>query len=472
MAQPFVDPCASGVITAEPCPRELGRELPAGRRRIVLAACVVASSMAFIDSSVLTVALPRLRAALSADLATVQWVINSYILALAALTLIGGALADAYGKARILWIGCLLFGAASVGCALSGSIGWLIAARVLQGIAAALLTPASLALIGATYPREERAAAIGVWAAASSLTSAAGPVLGGWLTGQFGWPAVFWINPPLALVAMALLLRFAPSDPPEPRRFDVVGAAIIACGLGALTFALSRIGGGEPAPASFIADTMPAALFVFGLACIGGYALWEPATDHPMTPPRLWQNRDFIGLNVATLLIYGGLSIMFFLLPFDLIDRRGLSPASAGLTFLPFSLTVGVLSPAFGRLADKLGTRPMLVAGATGASAAYVWMMLAHDRALALGVIAPQTLLGLSFAVLIAPLTASVMSSVARSDEGLASGVNNAASRIAQLIGVAVAAGLGALLSGYQLGLAVAATLSAAGAVAATRLRR
>src|SRR5215470_16798343 len=147
-----------------------------------------------------------------------------------------------------------------------------------------------------------------------------------------------------------------------------------------------------------------------------------------MTPPRLWKNSDFVGLNVATLLIYGGLSILFFLLPFDLIDRRGLSSTAAGLTFLPFTLAVGLLSPYFGGLANTLGTRAMLIAGAIGASAAYVWMILAHDRPLVLGVIAPQLMLGLSFAVLIAPLTAAVMSSVAQADQGLASGINNAAS--------------------------------------------
>jgi predicted MFS family arabinose efflux permease len=292
-------------------------------------------------------------------------------------------------------------------------------------------------------------------------------VLGGILTERFGWPAVFWINPPLAVIAIALLLRFAPEDRPEPRRFDVAGAAIIACGLGALTFALSRIGLAD----STATVATPVALFAAGLACIAGYALWERATDHPMTPPRLLQNREFVGLNAATLLIYGGLSIPLFLLPFDLIDRRGLSPVSAGLAFLPFTLAVGLLSPYFGGLADRLGARVMLAAGATGAAAAYVWMMLAHDRPLALGVIIPQTLLGLSFAVLVAPLTASVMSSVAQADEGLASGVNNAASRIAQLAGVAVAAGLGALMSGFQFGLGMAAVLSLAGAVVAGRIR-
>jgi MFS family permease len=238
VAQPFSDPCSIGVTNAEPCPRELGREISASRRRIVLAACVLASSMAFIDGSVLTVALPSLRAAFGADLGTIQWVMNGYLLALAALTLIGGALADALGKARVLAIGCLMFGAVSAACAVAPSVGWLIGARVIQGTAAALLTPASLALIGATYPKDERAKAIGVWAAASALTSAAGPIVGGWLTGRFGWPAVFWINPPLAIIAVALLWLSAPADRIKPRRFDFVGATLIALSLGALTLGL------------------------------------------------------------------------------------------------------------------------------------------------------------------------------------------------------------------------------------------
>src|SRR5476649_506003 len=214
--------------------RRMAREVPMTWRRMVLAACVLASSMAFIDGSALTVALPQLRAAVGADLAAVQWVINGYMLALASLTLIGGALADAHGKARILSIGCLLFGAASIACALAPTALWLIAARVLQGVGAALVTPSSLALIGATYPREERNAAIGIWAAASALTTAGGPVLGGWLTQTFGWQAVFWINPPIAVAAVALLWIYAPDDHHEPRRFDVIGAAIVAAALAAL----------------------------------------------------------------------------------------------------------------------------------------------------------------------------------------------------------------------------------------------
>ena len=211
MSPPFAEPGGRGLIKAEPCPRAQGREIADIRKRMVLAACILASSMAFIDGSALTIALPRLRAFFGADLAAMQWVLNGYVLALAALTLIGGALADVHGKARVLRYGCLGFGAASVACIFAPSVEWLIAARVVQGVSAALVTPASLALIGATYPKEERNGAIGLWAAASALTTAGGPALGGWLTQQFGWQYVFAINPPLALIAVALLMAYAPA---------------------------------------------------------------------------------------------------------------------------------------------------------------------------------------------------------------------------------------------------------------------
>jgi EmrB/QacA subfamily drug resistance transporter len=462
MAQPFVEPCSRGLIAAEPGPREIGREIAAARRPLVLTACILASSMAFIDGSALTVALPKLRAYFGADLASIQWVLNGYVLALASLTLVGGALADVYGKARMLSIGCVLFGLSSIACAFAPSAAWLIAARVVQGIAAALLTPASLALIGATYPREERNRAIGVWAAASALTTAGGPVLGGWLTETFGWQFVFWINPPLALVAVGILIVAAPQDRREPRPFDTIGAAILAVALGAIAWALSQIGPG--------AATTPSGTTLAVVGGLGGlglilYAIWERASRCPMTPPRLVQNRAFVGLNLATLLVYVGLAIMFFLMPFDLMDRRRLSPIDAGLTFLPFTLGVGLLSRSFGGLADSIGARPMLIAGPIGAALAYVWMAVGREASLMLGVIGPMALLGLSFAVLITPLTASVMSSVAPADEGLASGVNNAASRIAQMVGIALAAGIGSFAAGYEAGFIVAALVSLAGAV-------
>jgi MFS family permease len=340
-----------------------------------------------------------------------------------------------------------------------------------QGAAAAIVIPASLALIGATYPRAERNRAIGVWAAASALTTAVGPVPGGWLTETFGWPSVFWINPPLALVAVGVLLVFAPEDGRIQHRFDVIGAAILASALGALAWALSQIDPSEahttvgPPVQSSTVITIVAGLGIVGL---GVYAFWERRNKHPMTPPRLVENHAFLGLNVATLMVYTGLSIMFFLLPFDLVDRRALPSTDAGLAFLPFTLGVGLLSRVFGGLADKVGTRAMLIAGPAGAALAYVWMALGQKQSLTLGVIVPMALLGLSFAVLVAPLTASVLSSVDQTDEGLASGINNAASRIAQLAGVALAAGVASFESGYEVGLAVAAAISIGGAFTAS----
>ena len=405
-------------------------------------------------------ALPKLRASFGADLASVQWVLNGYVLALAALTLIGGALADAYGKARVLAIGCIGFGVASAACVMAPSIGWLIGLRVVQGIAAALVAPASLALIGATYPKAERNAAIGVWAAASALTTAGGPVLGGWLTESFGWPWVFAINPPLALAAVVLLAVYAPADRREPRPFDFAGAAILAVALGLIAWALSQIG---PDHAGSMSKTLVATMAVLGIAALAGYAAWERASANPMTPPRLLANHPFAGLNAATLLIYAGLAIMFFMLSFDLIDRRQLTPTQAGLVFLPFALAVGFLSRAFGKLADRLGARTMLMLGPLGAAAAFCGFALGAGASLMTGVLLPMTLLGFSFAVLVAPLTATVMSSVADDDEGLASGINNAMSRIAQLAGIALAAGIASYASGFAAGMAAAAVLAAAG---------
>lgn len=466
MAQPFVEPCDRGVIDAQPCPRLLGREIAPRHRRMVLAACVLASSMAFIDGSALTVALPKLRAFFAADLASVQWVLNGYVLALAALTLIGGALADQYGKARMLGAGCLGFGLASAACVIAPSVEWLIAFRVLQGVAAAVVTPSSLALIGAIYPKEERNRAIGVWAAASALTTAGGPVLGGWLTEHLGWQWVFALNPPLALAAVALLIIYAPVDRHEPRRFDVVGAAILAAALGALAWALSQIG---PGKAGAVNDAAIIVAAILGLVALAGYAAWERISSHPMTPPRLMGNRAFVGLNAATFFIYAGLSAMFFLVSFDLIDRRGLTPTDAGLVFLPFTLGVGLLSQPFGALADKLGARTMLIVGPLLASLAFLLLALASNASLAAGVLAPMGLLGTAFAVLVTPLTASVMSSVAAADEALASGVNNAVSRVAQLAGVALSAGVASYSSGYRAGLIAAAVSAAAGAVIIAR---
>jgi predicted MFS family arabinose efflux permease len=213
---------------------------------------------------------------------------------------------------------------------------------------------------------------------------------------------------------------------------------------------------------------------LLGLAALAGYGFWERISAQPMTPPRLLANRPFVGLNVATLLIYGGLAIMFFVLSFDLIDRRHLAPTQAGLVFLPFTLGVGLLSRLFGAVADKIGARTMLIAGPLAAAVSFIWLALGHDAGLTSGVLAPLGLLGLAMAALVAPLTAAVLSSVADADEGLASGINNAMSRVAQLAGVALAAGLASYTSGFAASMIGAAALAAAGAgvMAATVPRR
>jgi len=463
MAQPYAQPCDRGLIKSQPCPRKLGREIDPARRRWILAACVLASSMAFIDGSALTVALPDLRDDFGADIAAVQWVINGYVLALAAFTLIGGALADVYGKARMLAIGCIGFGIASIACALAPTPFILVMARIAQGVAAAIVTPSSLALIGATYPENERNRAIGIWAAASALTTAGGPILGGWLTQTFGWQAVFWINPPIALAAMAVLMVFAGKDWLEERQFDVQGAIVLAVALGIFAWVLSSIGPAEVGAreGTFARSGMALAFAgTAGVLSLVVYVVWERTTTHPMTPPYVFANKTFTGLNVATLLIYSALSIMFFLVPFELVDRRGLSPMQAGMVFLPLTLGIGLLSHRFGRLADRIGPRLPLIAGPLGASMAYAMMAGLRDAPIWLSVIAPMAVLGLAFALLVAPLTGAVMSSVGKEDEGLASGMNNAASRIAQLVGVAIAAGALSYEAGYAVGLALAALIS------------
>lgn len=463
MAHSYPQPCDRGVILSEPCPGEQGRSR--AHKRSILAACILASSMAFIDGSALTVALPALREHYGADYATVQWVINGYALALASLTLIGGAMADVYGKARMLMIGAAAFGLFSAACALAPSPAWLIAARVAQGASAAIVAPASLALIGATYPREERGAAIGFWAAASAITTAGGPILGGWLTETFAWQAVFWINPPLAVVTVALLMVFSQRVPRTERGFDWLGAGLIAGALGAFAYALSSIAPSEASESASVQFSAGAwGALASGVIALGLYAYWETRAREPLTPPRLWANKPFTMLNVGTLLIYGGMSIMFFALPFELVDRRGLTATEAGLTFLPFTIAMGGLSQVFGGLADKIGARPLLIAGPFGAAIAFVMMALLREQNFWIAIVLPISVLGLAFAVLVAPLTASVMSSVDDRDEGLASGVNNAAARAAQLIGVALAAGLAGFAMGYHASMIAAAAASALGA--------
>ncbi|MEM9837747.1 MAG: MFS transporter [Pseudomonadota bacterium] len=463
MAQPLTPPCQRDLIEAQPCPGEQGIAFPVLTKRMVLAACVLASSMAFIDGSGLTVAMPAIRDAFDADLASLQWVLNVYALALAALSLIGGAIADAKGRVRILIVGVAVFAIASVGCAMSSSIGTLIAARGVQGIGAAFMVPASLALIGSVYPKEERAGAIGVWAAVSALMTSAGPPLGGWLTEAFGWEAVFLINPPLAIIATVILLRFGPkTQHKEQDAFDWAGAASLAVFLAALAMGVSAFGGeGGELP-------VPPALSFLVAAVTLTFFLWrEGRARAPIMPPDLFTEKTFTLLNLATLFLYAALSLLFFQLPFFLIERFGISATEAGAAFLPFTLAVGLLSNPVGSLAGRLGLRTLIAMGSGCAALAFVWMAVTTEAGFLFAALVPMGVLGLGFALIVGPLTTGVMGSLGDADQGLASGVNNTVSRIAQLIGVAGAAALGAGTVSFQWGAGLAALLSAAALIAA-----
>ncbi len=433
-------------------------------RPFVLAATILGSSMAFIDGSALTVALPVLRADFDADLASVQWVINAYVLSLAAFTLIGGSLADRLGRRKIFVWGVALFALASLACAFAPTLEALSAARFLQGVGGALLTPASLALISSAYPKNERSLAIGTWAAASAITGAIGPVLGGWLTERFGWPSIFLLNIPMAIGALFLAMRYAPPGKvaqAADRRLDWTGAALAALGFGLL--ALGLVGLGEGQAEGLSAGWMLGA----GLIGLGVFVWWERTASDPMIAPDLFARPAFASLNLATVLLYAALSVMFFLLPFELIEGRGYTPTEAGLAMAPFPILLGVLSRFAGGIADRTGARPLLVIGSLLGVAGYALLALGAEGGGYWTAIFPGLMtLGLGFAILVAPLTSAVLGAVEDEDEGAASGVNNTASRVAQLLGVAGAAALGAALAApVAMAMWLCAVLSALAAV-------
>ncbi|MGH6911443.1 MAG: MFS transporter, partial [Phenylobacterium sp.] len=400
---------------------------------MVLAGTVLGSGMAFIDGSAVNLTLPVIEAKLGGGLEAAQWIMNAYALMLGALVLAGGAAADRYGRKRVFVTGALLFTIASLVCAVSPNLPVLIAGRGVQGLGAALLTPASLALLGAAFDAKGRGQAVGVWAGASGLTSAIGPVLGGWLTDVISWRAVFLINLPVAALAVWLVMAGASeSRGSKSGPVDWQGALAVTLGLGAVVWALTMWPRAGPSP------PVLGALAV-GAAALAAFVVIERNAANPMTPLALFKSKTFSGVNALTFLLYAAMGAAFFLLPFQLIRAHGYAATAAGAALLPMSIGLAVLSPIAGRIAAKVGTRPVLVAGSLMIAGGYgLLATLANDGGYWSSMFPGLVVLALGSGTTVAPLTDAVLEAVDDEFEGAAAGVNNAVARVAGLLAVAL----------------------------------